>query len=114
MGYHFKFSKLTTIGGAGMEVATSRTSQEASSDAAAWEETMYAFVMAALMRFPWVATAYIAWGSSRAYRHGPPKVREESIVTELARGPCGTVETTLRQEQERLSRLGLNLFTRVE
>jgi hypothetical protein len=114
MGYPFTFNKLTTIGGAGMEVATSRISQEASSDAAAWEETMYALVMAALMLFLWVTTAYIAWGSSRAYRHGPPTVREESIVTELAKGPGGTVQTTLRQEQERLSRLGLNLFAQVE
>ena len=75
---------------------------------------MYALVMVALMLFPWVATAYIAWGSSRAYRHGPPTMREESINTEVARGPGGTVETTLRQEQERLSRLALNLFTQME
>ena len=48
---------------------------------------MYALVMAALVFFPWVATAYIAWGSARAHRHGPPQVREESIISELARCP---------------------------
>ncbi len=75
---------------------------------------MYALVMVALMLFSSVATVYVAWGSSRAYRHGPRTVREESIITELARGSGGTVETTLRQEQDRLSRLALNLFTQME
>ena len=70
-----------------MEIAPYNTSQEPSSDAWASEETMYALVMAALVFFPWVATAYIAWGSARAHRHGPPQVLEESIISELARCP---------------------------
>jgi glycopeptide antibiotics resistance protein len=54
-----------------MEIAPYKTSQELSSDTWVSEEMMYSLVMAALILFPWVATAYIAWGSARAHWHGP-------------------------------------------
>jgi hypothetical protein len=54
-----------------MEIAPYKGSQELSSDTWVSEEMMYSLVMAALILFPWVATAYIAWGSARSHRHGP-------------------------------------------